>query len=82
MIKIILLGYLLPLVIMLFYSIYLDKDVKTIRDLFKYWVFVFFPVLNCMGVVIIVLGSLIEWLGKSKLSVLWNKFLNIKFKKL
>jgi hypothetical protein len=82
MIEIILLGYVLPLILMLLYTIYLDKDVKTVGDLFKYGAFIFIPILNWMGLFIIAIGTLIERLGKTKLSVLWNRFLNIKFKKL
>jgi hypothetical protein len=79
MIEIILLGYVLPLILMLLYSIYLDKDVKTVGDLFKYGVFIFIPILNWGGAIIITIDALIE---RVNTSVLWNRFLNIKFKKL
>lgn len=82
MINIILLWYVLPLVFMLFYAIFIDKGVKNVRELFNNGAFIFAPMINLMAVFIVVIGSLIEWLGKTKLSILWDKFLNIRFKKL
>jgi len=79
MITLFLLGYILPMALVLLYAIYFEKDVVTVRDLFEHWGYYLIPLLNIL-IIVSLLVMFIKENANIKYKKAWDKFLNTKLK--
>jgi hypothetical protein len=80
------LGYLLPLLILLFLVVFFDNDFKTVGDILDYsWIFIT-PIANIFFICAFLCFKSAEFLEKrinfSFIKRYWDKFVNIKLKRL
>lgn len=79
------LGYLLPMLFLLVLVMFFDEEVKIVKDLLEHWWVFVTPVLNIFFIIAFLFSVLYEFKKRINFDFIkecWDKFINIKFKKL